>query len=1075
MQTNAFARTIVALSVATAIVACGDSAPDIGSLIDEQVKVKSDTTVFVGSGGTAPQIPTVDTSSVTDSLTIAYNDSDYPFSADGENKFYYGLDEHAVVIPETGIMLDFTTPADGNSTTYPIEVVLKALDDANDAATAPTEVVLVMPEGHFVLDQTFNIDLADYENLSAVTIMGHGINKTTLDYKGASVAKDGFLISNGANLELSHFSVLDSNNNAIKVTKTDGVYMHHLGTIWPGTPDIDNGAYGLYPVETKNVIVENSFSYGSADAGVYVGQSENIVVRHNFAVANVAGIEIENSKDADVYSNYAFMNTAGILIFDLPIGNNHYGDGTRIFNNVSVANNTDNFANVSSNPAGVHIAPPGSGMIVLASRNVEIFDNDIAGNDSYAIAISSYFLAEQDFTKYADPNQLGGVIANGWKPVPRGINIHDNRIAETGANPRGALLEDPALPIIDGFVGINGLIPAIFYDGLGQNLAENSILQGMGELPFRANEQICATNNGGATVGELFDHTTASNAFAIMQGSGFPAFALDLTGESLLNCELNELPVYTVNFNGVEMGCGADDMGEVCTAATPAPTRLDELTIEVPDNAYPMNADSDTAFYYGLDEMAVTIPDGAIMLDFTTPSDGNSATYPIEALLEALDVADTNATTATHAVLVMPEGRFVLDQTFNIDLAEYDNLSGVTIMGHGIDKTILDYKGASVAKDGFLISNGTNLELAHFSVLDSNNNAIKVTKTDGIYMHHLGTIWPGVPDKDNGAYGLYPVETSNVLIEDSFSYGSADAGVYVGQSTDIVVRRNFAIANVAGIEIENSKNADVYDNYAHMNTAGILIFDLPIGNGNYGSGVRIFNNTSIANNTDNFASGSSNPAGVHIAPPGSGMIVLSTNSVEIFDNSIVGNESYAIAVSSYFLAEPDFAKYSDPAGLGGVLYDGWRPVPRAINMHDNEMVMNATRPRGALINDVVTGFYGYNGRYPEILYDGLGENLANIGAIEDMGEAAFSADDAICAMNNGYMKDGIMVNILAGTVFDFTGMIPAETGTEYTFTMSESLLDCSHDALPVYDVEFNGMTYGCGIDDTTSDACKSGD
>ncbi|MDC2887952.1 hypothetical protein [Psychrosphaera algicola] len=183
---------------------------------------------------------------MTDSLTIAYDESDYPFNAEGANKFYYGIDAQAAVIPDTGIMLDFTTPSGGNSTTYPIEVVLKALDDANDAATEPTKVVLVMPEGHFVLDQTFNIDLADYENLSAVTIMGHGIDKTTLDYKGASVAKDGFLISNGANLELSHFSVLDSNNNAIKVTKTDGVYMHHLGTIWPIVHLIKITAHTVY-------------------------------------------------------------------------------------------------------------------------------------------------------------------------------------------------------------------------------------------------------------------------------------------------------------------------------------------------------------------------------------------------------------------------------------------------------------------------------------------------------------------------------------------------------------------------------------------------------------------------------------------------------------------------------------------------------------------------------------------------------------------------------------------------------------------------------------------------------------
>lgn len=1075
MQKTTFVKSLLALSIVASITACDDTAPDVKELIDKQTDVVNTDVNYTGSGGVAPTIDVVTKTTATESLTIAYNDDDYPFTTGGDNKFYYGLDSHVVTVPDNAVMLDFTTPEGENSKTYPIQVLSQAIDDANDNATGPIDLVLVMPEGEFVLDQTFNLELAGHTNLNSLTIMGLGIDKTILSYTGAEVAKDGFLISNGKNIELAHFSVIDSNNNAIKVTKTDGIYMHHLGTIWPGTPDPDNGAYGLYPVETTNVIVEHSFSYGSADAGIYVGQSEDIVVRNNFAVANVAGIEIENSKDADVYDNYAFMNTAGILIFDLPIGNGHYGDGTRVFGNVAVANNTENFANASSNPAGVHIAPPGSGMIVLASRNIEIFDNDIAGNDSYAIAVASYFLAEQDFTKYADMNQLGGVIADGWKPVPRGINIHDNRIAETGNAPSGALLEDPTLPIIDGFFGINGQMPAILYDGLGQNLAENGILAAMGELPFRHNENVCIKNNGGASVGELFDHTTESNAFAIISGAGFPAFSIDLTGDVLLNCELDELPSYSATFNGVVMGCGIDDSGDSCVAATPQTNRVDELTLAMPSDAYPMNAEADIEFYFGLDDAEVDIPDGAVMLDFTTPDGENTATYPVQALLAALDTANDAADSPIELVLVMPEGRFELDQTFNIDLDDYANLSAVTIMGLGINKTILDYGSAVIAKDGFLISNGTNLELAHFSVIDSNNNAIKVTKTDGVYMHHLGTIWPGVPDKDNGAYGLYPVETSNVLVEDSFSYGSADAGVYVGQSTDIVVRRNYAVANVAGIEIENSKNADVYDNYAYMNTAGILIFDLPIGNGNYGSGVRIFNNVSVSNNTDNFANASSNPAGVHIAPPGSGIIVLSTNNVEIFNNQIAGNESFAVAVTSYFLAEPDFSKYADPAGLGAVIFDGWRPVSRAVNIHGNEMVMNATRPRGALISDIELGFYGYNGRYPAILYDGLGENLANIGAINDMGEPPFTTEDAICATNNTYENHGSSYNVLAGTVFDFTGTIPASTGSEYTFTMSESLLNCSHDPLPTFTVEFNGNTYGCGIDDTSSEACTTND
>ena len=41
------------------------------------------------------------------------------------------------------------------------------------------------------------------------------------------------------------------------------------------------------------------------------------------------------------------------------------------------------------------------------------------------------------------------------------------------------------------------------------------------------------------------------------------------------------------------------------------------------------------------------------------------------------------------------------------------------------------------------------------------------------------------------------------------------------------MRNTEAYFNVAGIEIENSYYADVYDNVAENNTAGILVFDLP--------------------------------------------------------------------------------------------------------------------------------------------------------------------------------------------------------------------------------------------------------
>ena len=93
--------------------------------------------------------------------------------------------------------------------------------------------------------------------------------------------------------------------------------MINLRTEWTGGPKSTNGAYGFYPVESEDVLIDGCVKQNS-DAGIYVGQSKNIIVRNSIAQYNVADIEIENSYYADVYDNLASHNTGGILIFDLP-------------------------------------------------------------------------------------------------------------------------------------------------------------------------------------------------------------------------------------------------------------------------------------------------------------------------------------------------------------------------------------------------------------------------------------------------------------------------------------------------------------------------------------------------------------------------------------------------------------------------------------------------------------------------------------------------------------------------------------------------------------------------------------
>src|SRR5262249_47331620 len=148
-------------------------------------------------------------------------------------------------------------------------------------------------------------------------------------------------------------AVEDARGDAIKAQGTKRMIFHNVRAEWTGGPKESNGSYGLYPVLCTDVVIEGCTAIGASDAGIYVGQSENIVVRRNVARQNVAGIEIENSIRADVSENQASDNAGGILVFTLPDLPKKDGRICRVFRNRVVANNHENFAPKGNTVASV--------------------------------------------------------------------------------------------------------------------------------------------------------------------------------------------------------------------------------------------------------------------------------------------------------------------------------------------------------------------------------------------------------------------------------------------------------------------------------------------------------------------------------------------------------------------------------------------------------------------------------------------------------------------------------------------------------------------------------------------------
>ena len=322
--------------------------------------------------------------------------------------------------------------------------------------------ILTLSPGIFVFEDGLSLDVDE------VTVRGSGINETILDFKNQMSGAQGLLVTSDR-VTLKDFAVTDAKGDAIKVIGAEGINMINLKTEWTGGPKTTNGAYGLYPVESTDVLIDGCVAIGASDAGIYVGQSKNIIVRNSVAQYNVAGIEIENSYYADVYDNLASHNTGGILVFDLPDLPQQGGRHVRVFRNKVIDNDTDNFA-----PEGniVGEVPRGTGIIIQANSDVEVFDNDISGNGTVNVSIVTYSNETQDESYY---------------PHPRSIQIHGNRFGEGGFDPD---IETGELAAIL-FELSGGNMPDIFWDGV---LPTSQIIFGQPD-----EERLILTNNGDAT------------------------------------------------------------------------------------------------------------------------------------------------------------------------------------------------------------------------------------------------------------------------------------------------------------------------------------------------------------------------------------------------------------------------------------------------------------------------------------------------------------------------------------------------------------------------------------------------
>lgn len=329
-------------------------------------------------------------------------------------------------------------------------------------------------------------------------------------------------------------------------------------------------------------------------------------------------------------------------------------------------------------------------------------------------------------------------------------------------------------------------------------------------------------------------------------------------------------------------------------------------------------------------------------------------------------------------------GYFELTSTLQLSHTE-----DVKIKGCGKDKTVLSFKNNN-SPEGILGVNVHGLWIEDLTVLDTGGNGIELRGVDQAALRRVRTIWssnggrespdpitaqnafannarllnvpctdpptlnPNAPENNypgadtsspdytvsekSGRYGIYPVSSENILIEDAESVGASDAGIYVGQTNTAIIRNSRAAYNVFGFEIENVQGGEYDTNISECNTGGFLIYDLD-GLRQYGDRSRMFGNIARNNNTYNFTSGGF----VGNVPPGSGMITLSYDRIDIFENTFENNNTGGIIHASYELF---------PEGVGRPTEKRIDWYTEGVHIFKNKFINNGNRLPLPNTNDI---------------------------------------------------------------------------------------------------------------------------
>ncbi len=276
------------------------------------------------------------------------------------------------------------------------------------------------------------------------------------------------------------------------------------------------------------------------------------------------------------------------------------------------------------------------------------------------------------------------------------------------------------------------------------------------------------------------------------------------------------------------------------------------------------------------------------------------------------------------------------------------NKPGIKLIGLGKKGQEVIIQNPGGEENGITVNdNGDGFELTNVTVKNFKENGVYLSHVDHFLLSHVTTI-------NNGEYGLFPVFSSNGVIENCISTGHTDTGIYVGQSTNVVVNSNDAFANVNGIEIENCSHIEATKNNSYNNVCGILVVLLPGLTVKSSTDITLTKNDVHDNNHVNFAV----PGGGFEAfvPSGSGILIVGTDQTTAKNNTVTGNHFTGIATVSTLVL-------GLIAGIPPAAFADIEPNPDGTRIEKNDLSNNGTAvPAGLPFPGV------------DLLWDGSGNN-----------------------------------------------------------------------------------------------------